>query len=183
MRTTADHAGDRPEDWEAPGAALVRSAATDRIPALADLGRVHIMGIAGSGMSALARILFDRGVRVSGCEARESITVGRGCERSPTSSSATPRGTSTTPTRSSSRPPSTPAPGARRHAGERQAGPAPSRRAGRPPVRRGSRHPRQTSTTSLLVVALQACGLEPSFANGVLVERPDQSATGDTHAA
>jgi UDP-N-acetylmuramate--alanine ligase len=60
MRTTADHAGDRPEDWEAPGAALVRSAATDRIPALADLGRVHMMGIAGSGMSALARILFDR---------------------------------------------------------------------------------------------------------------------------
>jgi hypothetical protein len=46
-------------------------------------------------------------------------------------------------------------------------------RAGRPPVRRGSRHPRQTSTTSLLVVALQACGLDPSFANGVLVERPD----------
>ena len=75
MRTTADHAGDRPEDWEAPGAALVRSAVTDRIPALADLGRVHIMGIAGSGMSALARILFDRGVPVSGCEARESITV------------------------------------------------------------------------------------------------------------
>jgi hypothetical protein len=23
MRTTADHAGDRPEDWEAPSAALV----------------------------------------------------------------------------------------------------------------------------------------------------------------
>ena len=33
------------------------------------------MGIAGSGMSALAGILFDRGVPVSGCEARESITV------------------------------------------------------------------------------------------------------------
>ena len=65
----------RPEDWEAPGAALVRSAATDRIPALADLGRMHIMGIAGSGMSALARILFDRGVPGSGREARESITV------------------------------------------------------------------------------------------------------------
>jgi Mur ligase-like protein len=46
-------------------------------------------GIAGSGMSALARILFDRGVPVSGCEARESITV-PGCERSAaaTSSSA-----------------------------------------------------------------------------------------------
>jgi UDP-N-acetylmuramate--alanine ligase len=81
MRTTADHAGDRPKDREAPGAALVRSAATDRIPALADLGRVHIMGIAGSGMNALVRILFDRGVPVSGCEVRESITVA-GCERS-----------------------------------------------------------------------------------------------------
>jgi UDP-N-acetylmuramate--alanine ligase len=33
------------------------------------------MGIARSGMSALARILFDRGVPVSDCEARESITV------------------------------------------------------------------------------------------------------------
>jgi hypothetical protein len=63
MTTTADHAGDRPEGWEAPGAALVRITATDRIPAPADLGRVHIMGIAGSGMSALARILFDRGCR------------------------------------------------------------------------------------------------------------------------
>ncbi len=70
-----DHEGDRPEDWAAPGAALVRSAATDTIPALADLGRVHIMGIAGSGMSALARILLERGVPVSGCEARESMTV------------------------------------------------------------------------------------------------------------
>jgi len=45
MRTTADHAGDRPEDWEAPGAALVRSAATDRIPALADLGRLPLIVI------------------------------------------------------------------------------------------------------------------------------------------
>jgi UDP-N-acetylmuramate--alanine ligase len=74
-RPTADHAGDRPDDWAAPGAALVRSAATDVIPPLADLGRVHIMGIAGAGMSALARILLERGLKVSGCEARDSITV------------------------------------------------------------------------------------------------------------
>jgi UDP-N-acetylmuramate--alanine ligase len=69
----ADH--DRPEDWAAPGAALVRSASTDTVPALAGLGRVHIMGIAGAGMSALARILVARGVAVSGCEARESSSV------------------------------------------------------------------------------------------------------------
>jgi UDP-N-acetylmuramate-alanine ligase len=45
------------------------------------------MGIAGSGMSALARILSDRGVPVSGCEAQESITV-PGCERSAATSSS-----------------------------------------------------------------------------------------------
>ena len=33
-----------PDDWAAPGAALVRSAATDVVPPLADLGRVHIIG-------------------------------------------------------------------------------------------------------------------------------------------
>jgi UDP-N-acetylmuramate--alanine ligase len=74
-RPTADASAGRPEDWEAPGAALVRSAATDVIPPLAELGRVHIMGIAGAGMSGLARILLDRGLAVSGCEARESTTV------------------------------------------------------------------------------------------------------------
>lgn len=72
---TRDADADRPEGWEAPGAALVRSAATDAVPPLADLGRVHIMGIAGAGMSALARILVARGVPVSGCEARDSTTV------------------------------------------------------------------------------------------------------------
>jgi UDP-N-acetylmuramate--alanine ligase len=75
MTITTDHAGDRPDDWAAPGAALVRSAATDVVPPLADLGRVHIMGIAGAGMSGLARILLERGIPVSGCEARESLGV------------------------------------------------------------------------------------------------------------
>jgi UDP-N-acetylmuramate--alanine ligase len=72
---TSDASDDRPEDWTAPGADLVRSAASAVVPALADLGRVHIMGIAGSGMSALARILLDRHVPVSGCEARDSLGV------------------------------------------------------------------------------------------------------------
>ena len=72
---TRDAAGERPDDWSAPGARLVRSAATDVIPRLDELGRVHIMGIAGAGMSALARILIERGIEVSGCEARDSLTV------------------------------------------------------------------------------------------------------------
>jgi UDP-N-acetylmuramate--alanine ligase len=75
MSPVRDADADRPDDWAAPGAALVRSAQTDVVPPLAELGRVHIMGIAGSGMSALARILVERGVAVSGCEARESLAV------------------------------------------------------------------------------------------------------------
>jgi UDP-N-acetylmuramate--alanine ligase len=65
----------RPSGWAAPGAELVETAATDRVPALAELGRTHIIGIAGAGMSGLARILLARGIAVSGCEARESDTV------------------------------------------------------------------------------------------------------------
>ncbi len=71
----SDAASGRPAGWEAPGAALVRSAASDVVPPLATLGRVHIMGIAGAGMSGLARILLERGVAVSGCEARDSLGV------------------------------------------------------------------------------------------------------------
>jgi UDP-N-acetylmuramate--alanine ligase len=74
-RPTADADSGRPPGWEAPGAALVRSAATDVVPPLGTLGRVHIMGIAGSGMSGLARILLERGIAVSGCEARDSLGV------------------------------------------------------------------------------------------------------------
>ncbi|MGI8665094.1 MAG: UDP-N-acetylmuramate--L-alanine ligase [Jatrophihabitans sp.] len=54
---------------------MVRSAPTDRVPEFAELGRVHLIGIAGAGMSALARIMLDRQLPVSGCEARESVGV------------------------------------------------------------------------------------------------------------
>ena len=42
------------------------------INSLNDLGAVHIMGIGGAGMSGIARILAARGVSVSGCDAKES---------------------------------------------------------------------------------------------------------------
>jgi len=41
-------------------------------PDVAWLGRVHILGIGGAGMSGIARILMSQGVSVSGCDARES---------------------------------------------------------------------------------------------------------------
>ncbi len=39
---------------------------------LADLGRVHIVGIGGAGMSGLARVLMARGITVSGSDAKDS---------------------------------------------------------------------------------------------------------------
>ncbi|GLW21016.1 UDP-N-acetylmuramate--L-alanine ligase [Microbispora triticiradicis] len=46
----------------------------DPVPA-ADLGRVHFIGIGGAGMSGIARILLKRGVPVSGSDARPSAQL------------------------------------------------------------------------------------------------------------
>ncbi|MSW82304.1 MAG: UDP-N-acetylmuramate--L-alanine ligase, partial [Actinobacteria bacterium] len=40
--------------------------------ALERLGRVHVIGIGGAGMSGIARILVARGVEVSGSDAKDS---------------------------------------------------------------------------------------------------------------
>ncbi len=39
---------------------------------LQNLGRVHVVGIGGAGMSGIARILAARGVQVSGCDVKDS---------------------------------------------------------------------------------------------------------------
>lgn len=39
---------------------------------VAELGRVHVIGIGGAGMSGIARILLSRGVNVSGSDAKDS---------------------------------------------------------------------------------------------------------------
>ncbi|ALV45481.1 UDP-N-acetylmuramate--alanine ligase [Arthrobacter alpinus] len=41
-------------------------------PTLAELGRVHFIGMGGAGMSAIARIMLSQGVAVSGSDAKES---------------------------------------------------------------------------------------------------------------
>jgi UDP-N-acetylmuramate--alanine ligase len=171
VTTTKDHAADRPEDWAAPGAALVRSAATDVVPALADLGRVHIMGIAGSGMSALARILLERGLQVSGCEARDSITVaglralGAVVQIGHTAAHLEDADTFVYTTAIN--------PGHEEFVAARASGMRVLRRAAalaaaledKRSVAVAGTHGK-TSTTSLLVVAAQACGADPSFAIG-----------------
>ncbi|MGP9502520.1 UDP-N-acetylmuramate--L-alanine ligase [Specibacter sp. AOP5-B1-6] len=45
-------------------------------PTLAELGRVHFIGMGGAGMSAVARIMLGQGVPVSGSDARESAGLG-----------------------------------------------------------------------------------------------------------
>jgi len=168
---TKDHAEDRPDDWAAPGAALVASAATDVVPPLAELGRVHIMGIAGSGMSALARILLERGLPVSGCEARDSLTVAGlralGAEvhigHSPAHLDDADTFVYTTAIN----------PRHEEFAAARESGKPVLRRAAalasaledKQTVAVAGTHGK-TSTTSLLVVAAQACGADPSFAIG-----------------
>jgi UDP-N-acetylmuramate--alanine ligase len=168
---THDAATERPEGWEAPGAALVRSAATDSVPALADLGRVHIMGIAGAGMSGLARILVARGVSVSGCEARDSNTVAAlravgatvHIGHSPTHLEDADTFVYTTAIN-----PKHPEFVAARERGIpvlRRAAALAAALEDKQCVAITGTHGK-TTTTSLLTVGVQACGLDPSFAIG-----------------
>ncbi|MAT60687.1 MAG: UDP-N-acetylmuramate--L-alanine ligase [Micrococcales bacterium] len=48
---------------------------SDQPQTVNDLGRVHIVGIGGSGMSGLAQLLLDRGVAVSGSDIRDSDRI------------------------------------------------------------------------------------------------------------
>ncbi|UQX87187.1 UDP-N-acetylmuramate--L-alanine ligase [Jatrophihabitans telluris] len=161
----------RPEGWQAPGAALVASAATEQIPAAEDLGRVHIMGIAGAGMSGLARIMLDRGLDVSGSEGRDSVTVtalrALGIPVTIGHPLSLLDDTDTLVYTTAINP---------RHemlAAARSRGLRVIRRAtglaamitGKRAVAIAGTHGK-TTTTSLLTVAAQACGLDPSFAIG-----------------
>ena len=47
----------------------------DRLPTLPELGRIFVVGIGGSAMSAVARIAFERGVPVAGSDIRESPVI------------------------------------------------------------------------------------------------------------
>ena len=136
---------------------------------LADLGRVHIVGIGGAGMSGIASILAARGVPVTGSDAKESrrvhslralgIEVSVGHQKSITAdtlvySTAIPESNSE-----------------RRFAREHSI-PEMSRATALASVMSGRRGVAvsgthgKTTTTSMLTVTLQACGADPSFVIG-----------------
>ncbi|MDQ1733221.1 MAG: UDP-N-acetylmuramate--alanine ligase [Pseudonocardiales bacterium] len=169
--TRAQSSYERPADWSAPGAALVSTAATEIIPSADELGRVHIMGIAGAGMSGLARIMLARGLPVSGCEGRESTTVtalrALGADVSIGHSLDHLSDIDTLVYTTAINPKHFELTGARERGLRvlRRASGLAAMITGRRAVAVAGTHGK-TTTTSLLTVATQAGGLDPSFAIG-----------------
>ena len=135
------------------------------------LGRVHIVGIGGAGMSGIARILVAQGVVVSGSDAKDSRRLqalrALGVPAAVGHDAALVEGIDTLVV-STAIPASNPERAAARAAGVREL----SRAEALAAVMAGSRGVAvagthgKTTTTSMLTVALQHCGLDPSFAIG-----------------
>jgi UDP-N-acetylmuramate--alanine ligase len=53
----------------------VRIPVPDEVPAARDLGAVHLVGIGGAGLSAIARLMAQQGITVTGSDATDSAVV------------------------------------------------------------------------------------------------------------
>ncbi|WP_420108877.1 Mur ligase domain-containing protein, partial [Mycolicibacter arupensis] len=141
-----------------------------------ELSRVHMVGIGGAGMSGIARILLDRGGLVSGSDAKESRGIhalrARGAQvrigHDAAALDLLPGGVTTVVTTHAAIPKTNPElVEARRRGIPVVLRPAVLAKlmAGRTTLMVTGTHGK-TTTTSMLVVALQRCGLDPSFAVG-----------------
>jgi UDP-N-acetylmuramate--alanine ligase len=157
----------------------------DPPPALDQLGRVHFVGVGGAGMSGIARIMLARGVSVSGCDAKESrglaalralgahIDTGHGAEHAHSAETLVV---------SSAIRPTNPDLVAASELGRRVL----PRAAALAAVMAGLRGlavagtAGKTTTTSMLTVALQACGRDPSYAIGGDLNEPGSNAHAGT---
>ena len=141
---------------------------------LIDTGRVHLVGIGGAGMSGLARIMLAQGIAVSGSDAKDSrrltalralgadVHVGHGIDAL---EGADPLAVVVAST-------AIPPTNAEVTEARRRGIPVWTRAEALNAVMEGS-HPiaiagthGKTTTTSMVTVALQACGADPSFAIG-----------------
>jgi UDP-N-acetylmuramate--alanine ligase len=135
------------------------------------LGHVHFVGIGGAGMSGIARIMLARGMRVSGSDAKDSLalTALRALgARVHVGHAADNLGDADTVVVSTAIRRSNPELRAAQERGLRiihRAGALASVMVGRRAVAVAGTHGK-TTTTSLLTVALQHCGADPSFAIG-----------------
>ncbi|MER6579087.1 UDP-N-acetylmuramate--L-alanine ligase [Nonomuraea sp. NPDC001023] len=139
--------------------------------AVEDLGRVHFIGIGGAGMSGIARILLKRGVRVTGSDARSSELVTELRELGATvhigHAASHIRDVDTVVVSTAIRD-SNPELGEALRQGLRiipRAAALASVMGGRTGVAIAGTHGK-TTTTSMLTVALQKCGAEPSYCVG-----------------
>jgi UDP-N-acetylmuramate--alanine ligase len=140
-------------------------------PELGELGEVHFIGIGGAGMSGIARILLARGVRVSGSDRRDTPTLlalrALGA-RVELGHDPAHLGTADTVVVSTAIRADNPELSTARERGLRvlpRAVALASVMAGRRSIAVAGTHGK-TSTTSMLTVAVQACGVDPSFAIG-----------------
>jgi UDP-N-acetylmuramate--alanine ligase len=141
------------------------------VPSPEELGAVHFIGIGGAGMSGIARILLARGVPVSGSDRRDTPTLlalrALGA-RVEVGHDAAHLGDADTVVVSTAIRPDNPELAAARERGLRvlpRAVALAAVMAGRRSVAVAGTHGK-TSTTSMLTVAVQACGADPSFAIG-----------------
>ena len=153
-----------------------RSGADELPPLPPELQRVHMVGIGGAGMSGIARILLDRGGMVSGSDAKESRGVralrARGAliriGHDASSLDLLPGGATAVITTHAAIPKTNPElVEARRRGIPVVLRPAVLAKlmAGRTTLMVTGTHGK-TTTTSMLIVALQHCGRDPSFAVG-----------------
>ncbi|RLV48963.1 UDP-N-acetylmuramate--L-alanine ligase [Nocardioides mangrovicus] len=136
-----------------------------------ELGHVHFVGIGGAGLSGIARIMLARGLTVSGSDARESVTLDAlralGARVFVGHDASHVHGVDTLVVSTAVREDNPEVAEARR-LGVRllpRSAALESVMQGRRSVAVAGTHGK-TTTTSLLTVALQACGADPSFAIG-----------------
>lgn len=140
-------------------------------PATSALGRVHIVGIGGAGMSGIARIMVAQGLSVSGTDAKDSRRLQAlravGVDARVGHDAGLVEGIDALVV-STAIPTSNP----ERMAARERGIPELSRAEALAAVMAGSRGVAvsgthgKTTTTSMLTVALQHCGADPSFAIG-----------------
>ena len=136
-----------------------------------ELGRVHFVGIGGAGMSGIARIMLGRGLPVSGSDAKDSVALAALRALGATvhvGHAAENVGDADTVVVSTAIRPSNPELLAAEQRGLRvvhRATALASVMVGRRAVAVAGTHGK-TTTTSLLTVAIQHCGADPSFAIG-----------------
>ena len=146
-----------------------------------ELGRVHFVGIGGAGMSGIARIMLTRGVEVSGCDARDSRAVAalraRGASVEVGHDPGHVHDVDTVVVSSAIRA-DNPELAEARTLGLRilpRAAALAAVMSGRRGLAVAGTHGK-TTTTSMLTVALQACGRDPSYAIGGDLGEPGSNA-------